>query len=409
MAAPVEEVAELSPSEAAAARDAPPRPAVAAPAPKVAVAPPPPAPVVVPAAPPPAVPAPVAAVPSPAAATRPAAPPVPAAAPAAAPAHRSDPEESRQRRQRLLARAMQNMGVGPLGGREAGGPATPSPSESWPTPAPVVPDLPTPAPVKGPRPEATAMEATLRRALEFVAPRAKTKDLFARLGIPRTAGRDEVKQAYLGLAKQFHPDRFLAPALSDLTTTVKELFAALNEAYEVLSDNRKRAEYLSATGTAGGAATAGSATSPEVAEAAKVDFQKGEACVRTRDYGKGRGFFEAAIRAHPRAEYHAALAWCILSDPQARDRPRVKELLEEAVKDPTCDRGLYLAGVVAREAKDEVRAEKHVPRRLQGQPRQRRRAARGTHHRLAPQEQGRGSGPLQEVSGARACRLRRAP
>jgi curved DNA-binding protein CbpA len=203
------------------------------------------------------------------------------------------------------------------------------------------------------------MEATLRRSLEFIAPRARTKDLFARLGIPRTAGRDEVKQAYLGLAKQFHPDRFLSPALADLTTVVKELFAALNEAYEVLSDNKKRAGYLSAIGASGGSASApGAGASPELAEAAKIDFQKGEACVRTRDYGKARGFLEAAIRAHPRAEYQAALAWCILSDPQARDRPRVKELLEEATKDPTCDRAFYLAGVVARDAKDEARAEK---------------------------------------------------
>jgi DnaJ-domain-containing protein 1 len=254
---------------------------------------------------------------------------------------------------------MQNMGVGPLGGRLAGGPATPSPNEPWPTPAPVIPELPTPAPARGPRPDATAMEASLRRSLELVAPRTRTKDLFARLGVPRTAGRDEVKQAYLALAKQFHPDRFLAPALADLTTVVKELFAALNEAYEVLSDNKKRAEYLAATGAAGGAATAAAAgPSPELAEAAKIDFQKGEACVRTRDYGKARGFLEAAIRAHPRAEYQAALAWCILSDPQARDRPRVKELLEEAIKDPTCDRAFYLAGVVARDAKDEARAEK---------------------------------------------------
>lgn len=365
IAAPPEEVAELSPAEAAAARDAPPRPAVAAPVPRVVEpssppppprpAPPPAAAAVRPSAPPPAT---ASALPRAAAPSSPAPPSAPP--PAAAPqAHRSDPEESRQRRQRLLARAMQNMGVGPLGGRPAGGPATPSPSEPWPTPAPVVPDLPTPAPAKGPRPDATALEATLRRSLEFVAPRTRTRDLFARLGIPRTASRDEVKQAYLSLAKQFHPDRFLSPALSDLTTVVKELFAALNEAYEVLSDNKKRAEYLSLSGGTGGAATAqATGSTPELAGAAKIDFQKGEACVRTRDYGKARGFLEAAIRSHPRAEYRAALAWAILSDPHAKDRQRVKELLEEAMNDPTCDRAFYLSGLVAREAKDEARAEK---------------------------------------------------
>ena len=36
-------------------------------------------------------------------------------------------------------------------------------------------------------------------------------------------------------------------------------------------------------------------------EAAKVDFEKGEACLRTRDFARARGFLEAAVRADPRA------------------------------------------------------------------------------------------------------------
>ncbi len=50
-----------------------------------------------------------------------------------------------------------------------------------------------------------------------------------------------MKQAFLGLARQFHPDRFAAPALADMAEMVKEFFTAVNEAYETLSDDRKRA------------------------------------------------------------------------------------------------------------------------------------------------------------------------
>ncbi|HYQ82021.1 MAG TPA: DUF4388 domain-containing protein [Anaeromyxobacteraceae bacterium] len=254
------------------------------------------------------------------------------------PTRRSDPDEARRRRQRLLARAIQNMGVGPL--TPPSRPAAPS-------------EVPGPA---AERSAPTEAEAALRRSFEEVFPRARDADLFVRLGVAHDASSDAVKQAYLALARQYHPDRFLRPGLSDLTPRVKELFAALNEAYGVLSDGGKRAEYLArARGAhAGGAA----AVSREAEEAAHIDFQKGEACARTRDFPKARAFLEAAVRGDPaRAEYKAALAAAFLHDPRGKDQARAKELLAEAMKDPACDRAFLLAATVARAEKDEARAE----------------------------------------------------
>jgi len=271
----------------------------------------------------------------------------PAAVPAEPPGRRSDPAESRQRRQRLLARAMQNLGVGPQPAAAAGAAA------------------PGPRPSAGePRPEPTPVEASLRRALQFVAPRTTEKDLFLRLGVARGASREEVKQAYLSLARQFHPDKFAAPALAELAPVVKDLFAALNEAHEILTDNKKRAEYLART-SGGGGPQAGSADPA----AAQIDFKKAEACVKTRDFARARGYFEAAIRADRRPEYLAGLAGCILLDPGSRDRARVEELLAEAMKDPACDRAFYLAGVAARDQQDLARAEQMFRGALQANPR----------------------------------------
>jgi curved DNA-binding protein CbpA len=272
-----------------------------------------------------------------------AAPPSPQAAPAG---RRSDPDEARARRQRLLARAMQNMGVGPL--------ATPPPVR--------------PAPAAGGGGIAAApghdpLSAGLRRALEFVAPRGRERDLFARLGLPKGAAPEEVKAAYHQVVRQFHPDKYAAPGLEDLQPVLQELLSAVNEAYTTLSDRTKRQEYLSRAGTGG------AASSREAADAARVDAQKGEACYRTRDYGKARLFLEAAIRGDPRPEYHAALAAVILADPRAPDRSRVKELLAEATKDPACDRGFHLAGVVARQEGEEARAEKLFRAALAANPR----------------------------------------
>ena len=53
------------------------------------------------------------------------------------------------------------------------------------------------------------------------------------LGVSRTANGDEIKKAYRKLARQYHPD-----AGGD-----EEKFKQVNEAYEVLSDDKKRQMY----------------------------------------------------------------------------------------------------------------------------------------------------------------------
>jgi Tfp pilus assembly protein PilF len=151
--------------------------------------------------------------------------------------------------------------------------------------------------------------------------------------------------------------------MADLAGTVRDFFTAVNEAYAVLSDDRQRAAWLAASpGTAGG-------VDPKRAESARVDFQKGEACLRTRDYPRARGFLESAVRADPRAEYQAALAWTWVIDLGGRDLGKARKILAEAVKDEACDRAQYVAGVVAREEGQEAEAERYFRAAVAANPR----------------------------------------
>lgn len=61
----------------------------------------------------------------------------------------------------------------------------------------------------------------------------KTPDYYKTLGVPRTAQADEIKKAFRKLARKHHPD-----AGGDETK-----FKEINEAYEVLSDDKKRKLY----------------------------------------------------------------------------------------------------------------------------------------------------------------------
>jgi curved DNA-binding protein CbpA len=283
-------------------------------------------------------------VPPPPEAPRPTPPPI---------GRRSDPDEARRRRQRLLQRAMQNMGVGPLSRQ-------PPPRRDGVSPS--APDGASPA--RAGRSAPTAADEELRRALDAAAPRARSTDLFERLGIGRDATREQVKAAYLQLAKQLHPDRFASPGVADLANRVKDLFAGVNEAYEVLSDDRRRADYLSrSAGDAGPAPATG-----DPAQAA-IDFQKAEACARTRDHARARGFYEAALRVDPRAEYQVAYASALLQDPRG-DRTRARALAEAALREPAClDRAALVGAVLARDEGDDERAERLLRRALAANPR----------------------------------------
>ena len=62
-------------------------------------------------------------------------------------------------------------------------------------------------------------------------------DYYEILGVSRSATKEEIKKAYRKLAMKYHPDR------NPGDKKAEEKFKLINEAYQVLSDNEKRAIY----------------------------------------------------------------------------------------------------------------------------------------------------------------------
>lgn len=106
------------------------------------------------------------------------------------------------------------------------------------------------------------------------------RDFYEVLGVSRNAGKDDIKKAFRKLAREYHPD------VSD-HSDAEARFKEINEAYEVLSDDDKRARYdrFGAAGLNGGGFSGGSGFSPfeEIFE----EFFNGFAGTRTRGGRRG--------------------------------------------------------------------------------------------------------------------------
>ncbi|MBY0547986.1 MAG: DnaJ domain-containing protein [Candidatus Obscuribacterales bacterium] len=67
------------------------------------------------------------------------------------------------------------------------------------------------------------------------------EDLYAALGVEETAPSDEIRKAYLKLAKKLHPDRF--PNDPEKRAEAQKEFSKVARAHDILNDARQREEY----------------------------------------------------------------------------------------------------------------------------------------------------------------------
>ena len=259
----------------------------------------------------------------------------------------SDPAESaKSRRQRMLRRAMTNMGS--LRSREE------SFVNAEPTPA--VQGTPEEgaarAPSATPAPDETQLARRIEaRYLEMLS----GQDRFAALGLPPTASKEQIKAAFLDLAKIYHPDR-LPGTLQALAPKMTAIFESVRSAYEILHDDVQRKVYLATlTEPGGGNQKKGPA------QVAEETFKRAELAFKKREYASAEEQYARAFELDPtKAVYLAAQGWALYADPARKhEAPRALKLMGDALRaDPKCDRAHYQLGVIARVEGDLEKAER---------------------------------------------------
>jgi curved DNA-binding protein CbpA len=155
-------------------------------------------------------------------------------------------------------------------------------------------------------------------------------DYYLILGVEESATPDDVRKAYLKLAKKLHPDRF--PNDAEKKAEAQQQFSKVSRAHDVLGDPKQREEYDALrmlarnrsaleTGAPGSTVSVGGGINPAISQqlsASKVESKENWAakhsdrakeCMERKRFQDAETAIKEAIRLDPaKTKYHVQLA-----------------------------------------------------------------------------------------------------
>ncbi|MGI5862632.1 MAG: DnaJ domain-containing protein [Myxococcales bacterium] len=195
----------------------------------------------------------------------------------------------------------------------------------------------------------------------------KGKSHFEILDIPKDAGLGQIKTAFFKLAKAYHPDTLPADTPPEIAKVKADIFALVNEAYRVLSDEKLRAEYLAKL----------EAESPEKLDAERIAaaeqaFQKGCISVKARKLDDALALFDEAIGLNDKeGEVFAWRGWArfLAGKDKAVAKKEAFKDLETAIKlNPKCAHSYFFVGQITKMTGDAASALKWFKKALSVDP-----------------------------------------
>jgi tetratricopeptide (TPR) repeat protein len=230
-----------------------------------------------------------------------------------------------------------------------------------PTSAPAPPKAPAAARPAAPPPKPPpALDAA---ALEAVYAKLKSADHFEVLGLKREATPAAIKGAYFSLAKLYHPDTVATGTSPTVKGLCADVFSKVSEAWSVLGDDARRAEYLEALASGGT-----DKVDVQAIFQAENAFQQGTLLVKARRYEEARASFADAMLLNPdEPEFGIWKTWCeflLAPDKKRQHGQAVAAIEDELRRNARCVQGYLFLGQMAKLVGDLSAAEKHLRRGL---------------------------------------------
>jgi tetratricopeptide (TPR) repeat protein len=233
-------------------------------------------------------------------------------------------------------------------GPKPAAPPAPKPApQAAPKPAPKPPPAPEPEPESSP--EDAEFEARLVALETKVAAHANA---FALFDLNHEAERAQVRAAWADLSKTFHPDALEGTGRRALRPRVEPVFAALSEAYGVLSDKDQRQKLREAIAAAGSSVTADDDASVVVRNAFEAEMLARDADkqLRAKQWPRALELFERAHDLSPQdSDIEAALHYSRFragTGDQAQALTTIT-ILEKLVElQPICARAYYFCALI---------------------------------------------------------------
>ncbi len=116
------------------------------------------------------------------------------------------------------------------------------------------------------------------------------KDYYFILGVPEDATKEEIRRAYIKLAREYHPDKQYG---NDDWNKLNEEFSLIVEAYNVLIDTQKRKEYDQYLSDLRSGKLK---EADKKKEHAKRMYKNGKATYKKGENERALGYFKAAVQ-----------------------------------------------------------------------------------------------------------------
>lgn len=246
-------------------------------------------------------------------------------------------------------------------------PPLPKPTSSPGRPSPLVP-------VGGILPEVTDQslpwrtgpESLVRERLAQRVAAMQRLTAFEVLGVTPSASPQEIKSAFVTLAREYHPDRHSSSASAEVRALAQRLYELISSAHETLMDPRLRERYE--------AELAHESVRPEDEHigsilAAEGKFQRGEELLRQRNFAEAHRLFREAVALYePEGEFHAHLGWSLFQMDPTRAHEAERAIERGIVLSPKLDKGYLFLGYLHKAQGRPDKAEKQFERALQCNP-----------------------------------------